>query len=135
NLNVHHGLLQAVRDVTFRVQKGEVLALAGANGAGKTTLMHCIAGAHMPVSGRVLFNGEDVTRLPAHRRAAMGIALVPEGRRLFLRMTVEENLLLSHSAKRHGPWTLEAVMAAFPQLKARRRAPAGTLSGGERQAT
>src|SRR5262245_2597995 len=94
NLDVRHGLLQAVRDVSFEVERGETLALVGANGAGKTTLLRAIAGAHAPAGGRILFGDADITHLPSHRRVAMGIALVPEGRRLFPQMTVGENLAL-----------------------------------------
>ncbi len=135
SLDARHGLLHAVRGVSFSVAEGEVLALVGANGAGKTTLLRAVAGAHPPAAGRVVFNGADVTRLPAHKRSAMGIALVPEGRKLFAHMTVEENLLLARAAGRAGAWTLDAVIAAFPNLEKRRKAPAGTLSGGEQQAT
>jgi branched-chain amino acid transport system ATP-binding protein len=135
NLDVRHGLLQAVRQGSFEVEQGETLALVGANGAGKTTLLRAIAGAHIPAGGRVLFRGRDLTRLPAHRRVAEGVALVPEGRRLFAQMTVEENLLLARSAGRGGTWDVAAVMAAFPNLEKRRHARAGTLSGGEQQAT
>lgn len=135
NLDVRHGLLQAVRGVSFEVKKGETVVLVGANGAGKTTFMRSLAGGHPPSGGRVLFDGQDVTSTPAHRRVAMGIALVPEGRKLFGQMTVEENLLLAHAAGRKGTWTLDTVMDAFPQLKPRRRARAGNLSGGEQQAT
>ncbi len=134
-LDVRHGLLQAVRGVSFSVAKGEVVALVGANGAGKTTLLRALAGAHLPAGGSIRFDGRDVTRVPAHRRCAMGIALVPEGRRLFAQMTVDENLLLARAAGRSGAWTLEAVIAAFPNLEKRRSARAGTLSGGEQQAT
>lgn len=134
-LDVRHGLLQAVRAVSFAVEPGETVALVGANGAGKTTLLRSLAGAHRAKAGRVRFNGDDVTLLPAHRRVARGMALVPEGRRLFASMTVEENLLLARAAGRPGPWTVDAVMTAFPNLAKRRRAKAGTLSGGEAQAT
>jgi branched-chain amino acid transport system ATP-binding protein len=134
-LDARHGLLPAVRGVSFNVERGETIALVGANGAGKTTLLRAIAGAHPATSGRVLFNGADMTDAPAHRRAAQGIALVPEGRRLFAKMSVEENLLLARAAGRPGSWTIDAVMEAFPNLKARRHARAGTLSGGEQQAT
>jgi branched-chain amino acid transport system ATP-binding protein len=133
-LDVRHGLLQAVRGVSFTLEAGETLALVGANGAGKTTLLRAIAGAHAPSAGRILFRNRDVTALPAHRRVAEGIALVPEGRRLFARMTVEENLLLARAAGRGGAWNVASVMAAFPNLQARRHARAGTLSGGEQQA-
>jgi branched-chain amino acid transport system ATP-binding protein len=135
NLDVRHGLLQAVREVTFSVNEGETVALIGANGAGKTTLLRSIAGAHLPAAGRILFEGQDVTTVPAYRRVAKGIALVPEGRRLFADMTVEENLQIASRAGRKGRWTIDAVMEAFPNLKARRHARAGSLSGGEQQAT
>jgi branched-chain amino acid transport system ATP-binding protein len=134
-LDVRHGLLQAVRGVSFTIERGETLALVGANGAGKTTLLRAIAGAHPTTGGRVLFDGAEVTHMPAHLRVGRGVALVPEGRRLFARMSVEENLMLARAAGRAGAWTIEAVMEAFPNLKARRHARAGTLSGGEQQAT
>ncbi|THD43408.1 MAG: ABC transporter ATP-binding protein [Bradyrhizobium sp.] len=134
-LEARHGLLQAVRGVSLSIEPGETVALVGANGAGKTTLLRAIAGQHPAAGGRILFKGVDVTTRGAHLRARMGIALTPEGRRLFAGLTVEENLLLARSAGRAGPWTLDAVMEAFPNLKARRRSLAGTLSGGEQQAT
>jgi branched-chain amino acid transport system ATP-binding protein len=135
NLDVRHGLLQAVRGVSFDVAKGDVLALVGANGAGKTTLLRSIAGAHLPASGHVLLDDQDLTAVPSHKRIAMGIALVPEGRRLFLQMTVEENLLLGETVGRKGEWSIERVFDAFPNLKPRRHAKTGHLSGGEQQAT
>lgn len=134
-LNLHHGLLHAVRDVSFAVGNGEVVALVGANGAGKTTLLRAIAGAHRPTSGVIALDGKDIAHVPAHRRVGMGIALVPEGRKLFTQMTVEENLLLGRMARRPGPWTVEKVIETFPNLEPRRRAKTGTLSGGEQQAT
>jgi branched-chain amino acid transport system ATP-binding protein len=134
-LTACHGLLEAVRKVSFSLEKGETLALVGANGAGKTTLLRTLAGAHRAAEGRIEFAGSDVTNLPSHERAAAGIALVPEGRRLFARMTVEENLLLARATGRTGPWTIEAVFEAFPNLRERRRTRAGSLSGGEQQAT
>ena len=133
-LSARHGLFEAVREVSFSLERGKTLALVGANGAGKTTLLRVLAGAHRAASGRIEFAGSDVTNLPSHERVASGIALVPEGRRLFARMTVEENLLLSRAAARRGPWTLEAVFQAFPNLNERRRSWAGSLSGGEQQA-
>lgn len=135
SLNLHHGLLHAVRDLSLDVSEGEIVALVGANGAGKTTLLRAIAGAHRPSSGSISFGGLDITRLPAHRRVNMGIALVPEGRRLFTQMTVEENLLLGRMSGRIGNWTVDKVLETFPNLAARRSARAGTLSGGEQQAT
>jgi branched-chain amino acid transport system ATP-binding protein len=134
-LDVRHGLLQAVRGVSFAVEKGQTLALVGANGAGKTTLLRAIAGAHKPAGGRIVFNGDDITTLASHKRAARGVALVPEGRRLFAQMSVEENLILARAAGRPGAWNIDAVMDAFPNLKERRNAKAGALSGGEQQAT
>jgi branched-chain amino acid transport system ATP-binding protein len=128
-LDARHGLLQAVRGVTFEVAAGETLALVGANGAGKTTLLRTIAGAHKPAAGRILFDGADVTAVPAYARLRTGIALVPEGRRLFAGMTVKENLMVAGANGRPGPWNIDAVIEAFPLLRA------GNLSGGEQQAT
>ncbi len=134
-LDARHGLLQAVRGVSFTVKAGETIALVGANGAGKTTLLRALAGAHPAKGGRIVYRGADVTAMPAHKRVSLGLALVPEGRRLFGALTVEENLLLAQAAKRKGPWTLDTVLATFPNLVKRRNARAGTLSGGEQQAT
>jgi branched-chain amino acid transport system ATP-binding protein len=135
HLEVRHGQLEAVRDVSFAVEPGQTLALVGANGAGKTTLLRALAGAHLPHAGRVLLGDRDITRIPSHARVAEGIALVPEGRRLFTDMSVEENLLLGRMSGRPGDWTVERVLDTFPNLKPRLRARAGTLSGGEQQAT
>jgi branched-chain amino acid transport system ATP-binding protein len=133
DLDVRHGLLQAVRGVSLEFEEGETLALVGANGAGKSTLLRAIAGAPpFPVGGSIVFDGRDVTRLRAHDRVRQGIALVPEGRLLFPSLTVEENLLV---ARRPGPWNVARVIEAFPMLDGRRRHRAATLSGGERQAT
>ena len=132
-LEVRHGLLQAVRGVSLTMDAGETLALVGANGAGKSTFLRAIAGAQpRPSSGHIVFDGTDITGLRAHDRVRQGIALVPEGRHLFPSLTVEENLLV---AARPGPWTVDAVLDAFPMLQKRRSHGAGTLSGGERQAT
>ena len=135
SLEARHGQLQALRGISLEVREGETLALVGANGAGKTTLLRAIAGAHRPAAGRVWLDGADVTAVPAFRRLALGIALVPEGRRLFTDMTVEENLLVARAHGRRGPWTVERVLEAFPMLRARLKAKAGSLSGGEQQAT
>jgi len=134
-LDARHGLLKAVRNVDLCVAEGEILALVGANGAGKTTLLRTIAGAHRLTSGRIIFDGKDVTALRAHERVALGIALVPEGRRLFAGLTVEENLRVAADAGRAGRWTIDALLDVFPMLKARLKTPAGLLSGGEQQAT
>jgi len=133
-LDVRHGLLQAVREVSFAIDEGEIVALVGANGAGKSTLLSAIAGAHLPSGGGVAFDGADVTSMRAYKRVAQGIALVPEGRRLFGGMSVEENLKVAMRVGRRGYWTLDRVMELFPMLSARRDALAGNLSGGERQA-
>ncbi len=134
-LEARYGLLSAVRGISFTVTEGEKLALVGANGAGKTTLLRTLAGVHPVARGRIVFDGADITGVSAHRRCASGIALVPEGRRLFPAMTVEENLLVARSARREGMWHLESVLEAFPQLKPKLKTLAGDLSGGQQQAT
>jgi branched-chain amino acid transport system ATP-binding protein len=131
-VEARYGLLPAVRGVSLEVAEGEVVALVGANGAGKTTLLRTIAGAHRVAAGRVLYDGADITRVRAHDRVRMGIALVPEGRRLFPTLTVEENLRV---AERPGAWTVNTVYDAFPLLKPLRDRRAANLSGGEQQAT
>jgi branched-chain amino acid transport system ATP-binding protein len=132
-LDCRYGLLQAVRGVSFEVAQGETLALIGANGAGKTTLLRAVAGAHRPHGGRVLFDGADISALPAHRRVERGIALVPEGRRLFGGLTVEENLRVA-AGKRRGRWSVQSVLEVFPLLQPRLHMVAANLSGGEQQA-
>ena len=134
-LDLRYGLLEAVRDFSLAVGEGETVALVGANGAGKTTLLRAIAGAHRPSGGTIVFDGVDVTRMRAHRRVQMGIALVPEGRRLFSGLTVEENLLVAAQRRRPGRWTVDTVIEAFPLLERLRHQRAATLSGGEQQAT
>jgi len=120
SLRARHGLLTALHDVSFAMDKGEVLAIVGANGAGKTTLMRCIAGAHRPAEGGIALAGED------------GIALVPEGRRLFPGMTVRDTLLLA--ACREGQWNFDAVLETLPQLRPLLNRKTGHLSGGQQQA-
>jgi len=134
-IDAQYGLLQAVRGVSLSIDEGETRALIGANGAGKTTLLRTIAGAHRPAAGTIVFEGMDITRVPAHRRVELGIALVPEGRHLFPGLTVEENLSIAGRKRRGGPWTVERVLEIFPMLGDRRRQRAATLSGGEQQAT
>jgi branched-chain amino acid transport system ATP-binding protein len=135
DLTAGHGLLTAVREMSFEVREGETVALVGANGAGKTTLLRTLAGAHRASSGSVVIDGADVTHLPAYKRVGRGIALVPEGRRLFGELTVEENLLVAGRRARSGPWTLQRVLEAFPMLEPLRGRHAASLSGGEQQAT
>jgi len=134
-IDARHGLLQAVRQVSLDVADGETLAIVGANGAGKTTLLRTIAGAHRPSGGRIVFAGADITDQPAFRRVRAGIALVPEGRRLFPELTVEENLRVASAAGRRGRWDVEAVLEAFPLLRPLRGKRAASLSGGQQQAT
>ena len=134
NLVACHGLLQAVRGVSFAVAGGEILALVGANGAGKSTLLRTIAGTHPVTSGTIRLSGTDITVAPAYRRVASGLALVPEGRKLFPEMTVEENLLVAGRRARPGRWTLDTLLTAFPILKPLRSKRAAVLSGGEQQA-
>ena len=134
-LDARHGLLQAVRDVSFSLAEGEILTLVGANGAGKTTLLRSISGAHRITSGTISFDGTDVTALRANRRVRMGIALVPEGRRLFSGMTVEENLEVAGRTGRPGMWNKKTVLDAFPVLRENLKRRSGDLSGGQQQAT
>jgi len=134
-VDARHGLLPAVRGVSFELAEGETLALVGANGAGKTTLLRVLAGAHRPSAGRIVFEGRDITGLSPHRRVARGIALVPEGRRLFPGLTVEENLKVAAGSGRKGPWNVRTVVEAFPILGRLLDRRAGALSGGEQQAT
>lgn len=134
DLEVRHGLLRAVRGVSFDVAKGETVALVGANGAGKTTLLRALAGAHLPKSGAISFSEADVTMLPSHLRVRSGISLVPEGRRLFGDLTVMDNLLLGRAAGRTGEWTPASVLETLPQLKPIRHSLAKNLSGGQQQA-
>ncbi|HEX7380951.1 MAG TPA: ATP-binding cassette domain-containing protein, partial [Nevskiaceae bacterium] len=126
SLDLRYGLLQAVHDVSFQIEKGEIVAFVGANGAGKTTLFRAMAGAHRPAGGRVLLGDEDVTHIPDHDRVKKGIVLVPEGRRLFTHMTVYENLVLGRAAGRKGHWDVDTVMEVFPNLASRLKQRSGT---------
>jgi branched-chain amino acid transport system ATP-binding protein len=133
NLVAGHGLLTAVRNVSLSVAAGEVLGIIGANGAGKTTLFRTLSGVHPTLSGTIVLDGVDVTALSPSRRVASGIAMVPEGRRLFVDMTVRENLLVSGENGRAGVWTLDSVVAALPSLAPLLNVVTGGLSGGQRQ--
>ena len=133
DLTVHHGQLRALDRVSLRVFPGEVYAIIGANGAGKSTLLRTIAGLHQPTAGSIRFDGQEVTRLRPWRRVTQGIVMVPEGRRLFGSLTVEENLLVGASYARPGPWTLDRVYEAFSWMRERRNQPTAQLSGGEQQ--
>jgi len=134
HLVVQHGQLRALDGISFRVSAGEVYAIIGANGAGKSTLLRTIAGLHAPTAGSVLFDGQDVTKLRPERRARQGIVMVPEGRRLFGSLTVEENLKVGAAYARPGPWTIERVYEMFDWMRDRRGQRTAQLSGGEQQA-
>jgi branched-chain amino acid transport system ATP-binding protein len=129
-----YGDFQALFGIGLEVAEGETVAIIGANGAGKSTLLACVAGSLRPAAGEVRFGGRAVGRLPAHRRVPLGIALVPEGRRIFPSLTVEENLLLGGQRGRRGPWSLRRVYELFPLLEPLAGRWGGALSGGEQQA-
>lgn len=134
-VDVHYGDFHAVHGVSMTLEEGETLAVMGANGAGKSTLLKAVAGLMGTANGTIRFGGQDLARMAPHERVAAGISLVPEGRRVFKSLTVEENLQVGAYTRRPGPWNLSSVYAAFPLL-AERRARVGThLSGGEQQAT
>jgi branched-chain amino acid transport system ATP-binding protein len=133
NLEAWYGDAKVLHGVSFSLKPGEMLALIGANGAGKSTLLKCICGQLPRKTGSITFKGEAIGELAANHIVAKGIALVPEGRRLFPSLSVEENLVLGGNVKRAGPWTLERVYALFPILKEKRHAPSTSLSGGQQQ--
>ena len=136
NLVVNYGVIQALKGISFEVNEGEVIALIGANGAGKTTTLQTISGMLQPTSGRVLLNGTDITKVPGHKIVTMGMAHVPEGRRVFPGLTVLENLKMgayTRSNKTEISDSFERVYESFPRLKERENQLAGTLSGGEQQ--
>lgn len=133
-IDVHYGDFQAIYGLSVKVNQGETLAVIGANGAGKSTLLKAIAGQLTPTNGSISFDGSDITRLTAHKRVPLGIALTPEGRRIFRSLTVEENLLVGAHTKRKGPWSLKSVYDAFPLVADRRDRLGVNLSGGEQQA-
>ena len=132
--SAHYGHFQALFDVSLAVGEGETVAVVGANGAGKSTLLRTITGLLHPTSGSVRFAGQDLLRIPAHKRVALGMAMVPEGRRLFPSLTVEENLIVGGYRARRGPWNLGSVNELFPLVAERRRRRSVHLSGGEQQA-
>lgn len=136
DLVVNYGVIQALKGISFDVEEGEVIALIGANGAGKTTTLQTISGMLSPTSGSILLKGEDITKVPGHKIVTMGMAHVPEGRRVFAQLTVLENLKMgayTRSDKKEIADTLEVVYESFPRLKERQNQLAGTLSGGEQQ--
>ncbi len=136
DLVVNYGVIQALKGISFEVNEGEVIALIGANGAGKTTTLQTVSGMLAPKSGSVLLEGQDITKIPGHKIVTMGMAHVPEGRRVFAQLTVLENLKMGAYTRKDKAGiaaTLEEVYESFPRLKERQNQLAGTLSGGEQQ--
>lgn len=136
DLQVYYGLIQAIKGVSFEVNQGEVIALIGANGAGKTTILHTITGLIQPKAGSVIFEGTDITKIPAHKIVSMGMAHVPEGRRVFANLSVYQNLKMGAYTQKDNKAideTLEMIYQHFPRLEERKNQLAGTLSGGEQQ--
>ena len=136
DLQVYYGVIQALKGISFHVNQGEVIALIGANGAGKTTTLQTLTGILSPKSGSIVFEGKDLTRTPAHKIVSMGMAHVPEGRRVFAQLSVLQNLMMgayTRKDKEEIAQTLETVFDRFPRLKERQNQTAGTLSGGEQQ--
>ena len=136
DLEVYYGVIQAIKGISFHVDKGEIIALIGANGAGKTTTLHTVTGLISPKNGHVLFEGKDITKIPAHRIVSMGMAHVPEGRRVFAELSVYENLKMgayTRKDKNEIEESLKNVYKRFPRLEERKNQMAGTLSGGEQQ--
>ncbi|WP_129738633.1 ABC transporter ATP-binding protein [Massilimicrobiota timonensis] len=135
HLNVYYGVIHAIKNVSFEVNQGEIVALIGANGAGKTSIMHAISGLVKPKSGTISFMGDEITKLSAHKIIAKNLAQVPEGRRIFAQLTVQDNLEMGAYLRTDNKigQDLEKVYQRFPRLKERRNQLAGTLSGGEQQ--
>ena len=136
DIEVFYGVIQAIKGISFEVNEGEVIALIGANGAGKTTTLQTITGLLQPKKGSILFEGKDITKIPAHKIVSLGMAHVPEGRRVFAELTVYENLKMgayTRKDKAEIQETLQMVYKRFPRLEERKNQLAGTLSGGEQQ--
>ncbi|MCI9008737.1 MAG: ABC transporter ATP-binding protein [Lachnospiraceae bacterium] len=136
DLEVYYGMIQAIKGISFEVNEGEVIALIGANGAGKTTTLHTISGLITPKKGTVTFEGKEITKVPAHKIVSLGMAHVPEGRRVFASLSVFQNLKLgayTRNSKDEIEESLKMVYARFPRLEERKNQLAGTLSGGEQQ--
>jgi branched-chain amino acid transport system ATP-binding protein len=136
NIEVYYGMIKALKGVSFEVNKGEIVALIGANGAGKTTILHTVTGLLKPKSGKIVYKDNDITKIPAHKIVSMGMAHVPEGRRIFQQLSVIDNIKLgayTRKDKDEIEQTLNYVYERFPRLKERKNQIAGTLSGGEQQ--
>jgi branched-chain amino acid transport system ATP-binding protein len=136
DLNVYYGVIRALKGISFHVEKGEIVALIGANGAGKTTTLHTLSGLIAPESGEITYKDNDLIKTPGHKIVSLGMAQVPEGRRVFAEMSVEQNLMMgafTRSDKKEIADTLKMVYKRFPRLDERKKQLAGTLSGGEQQ--
>jgi branched-chain amino acid transport system ATP-binding protein len=136
DLNVYYGMIQALKGISFEVNEGEVIALIGANGAGKTTTLHALTGLVPAKSGSITFDGQDLRKIPGHKIVSMGMAHVPEGRRVFAQLSVYENLKMgayTRKSREEIEDTLRMVYKRFPRLEERKNQLAGTLSGGEQQ--
>ena len=134
NINVYYGSIHAIKDISFEVEQGEIVTLIGANGAGKSTTLQTVSGLLHSKTGSITFLGERIDNVPAHKLVAKGLAQVPEGRRIFLQMSVMENLQMgAYTSKGDTKDDLENVFERFPRLKERKNQIAGTLSGGEQQ--
>ena len=136
DLQVYYGMIHAIKGVSFHVEEGEIIALIGANGAGKTSILHTISGLLSPKEGEVLLEGQNVTKLPPHKIVGLGMAQVPEGRRVFSQMTVYQNLKMgayTRKDKDEIDATIDMIYKRFPRLEERKNQTAGTLSGGEQQ--
>ena len=136
DIEVFYGMIHAIKGVSFQVNEGEVIALIGANGSGKTTILHSITGLIAPKKGQIVFEGQDITSTPAHKIVSMGMAHVPEGRRVFAQLTVLENLKMGAFTRKDKDEVEESLIRVykrFPRLEERKNQMAGTLSGGEQQ--
>lgn len=136
DLNVYYGVIQALRGISFEVEEGDIIALIGANGAGKTTTLHALTGLIPVKSGNIVFEGKDITKIPGYKLVSMGIAHVPEGRRVFAQLTVLQNLKMgayTRNSRQESEETIQKIYKRFPRLEERKNQLAGTLSGGEQQ--
>ncbi len=136
NIEVYYGMIKALKGISFEVNKGEIVALIGANGAGKTTTLHTVTGLLKPKSGKIIYNGNELNKTPAHKIVSLGMAHVPEGRRIFSQLTVLDNIKLgayTRKDKAEIEESLKYVYERFPRLEERKNQIAGTLSGGEQQ--
>jgi len=134
NASVYYEDFQALYDLNIKIEEGEIFACIGANGAGKSTMLKTVAGVLVPRRGRILFDGQPIDHMPPHKRVEIGISSVPEGRRVFPSLTVNENLIIGAYRNRKGPWTTDAVYELFPLLQPLKKRQAAGLSGGEQQA-